>query len=158
MSGSWNKVRNSAKALIVADGAVLLQRCQFGERIVHLLPGGTQEHGETLGEAVRREVLEEAGLRVRVGRLLWVREFIAARHLSWGDDGHTVECIFACVPEKGATIGTAMVPDDAQLEVRWVPLGEVTGLTMWPATIQHLLVPDFDPTAVAAPTYLGDCP
>ena len=156
MTGTWAKIRNSAKAIIIVDDAILLQRCQFGGQIVHLLPGGTQEHGETLSEAVRREVWEETGLRVRVERLLWVREFIAARHDRPADDGHTVEHFFHCIPEEGETIGEPTVPDDIQLAILWVSLSELPALRMWPATVQQLLTPGFDPTTVV-PRYLGDC-
>lgn len=64
------RIKNSAKALIIEDGAILLQRCQIAGQTVHLLPGGTQEHGEALGDTVRREVLEETGMQVRVEKLL----------------------------------------------------------------------------------------
>ena len=106
MSRSAPEIRNSAKALIIENGAILLQRCRIEGQLVHLLPGGTQEHGESLADTVRREVLEEAGMNIIVNGLLWVREFIAHNHAAVVDDGaHAVECFFRCTPEAGATIG-----------------------------------------------------
>jgi len=42
------------------------------------IPGGMLEVGETLGEGVRRELLEETGIQVRVGELIEVFERINA--------------------------------------------------------------------------------
>src|SRR5699024_566285 len=57
-------VRNSAKALVLHEGKILVNRCtsRFGD--YYALPGGGQREGETLLEAVRRELLEETGFRV----------------------------------------------------------------------------------------------
>jgi ADP-ribose pyrophosphatase YjhB (NUDIX family) len=56
--------------VIIQDGKVLLGR----RRDIDWwnLPGGGMELGETVDEALRREVLEETGLEVRVGRLIGV--------------------------------------------------------------------------------------
>lgn len=70
-------IRSTAKAIIVKDGKVLLNRC-MGERIgeYYSLPGGGQHRFEPLEDAVRRECLEETGLHVRVLRLVAVCEEI----------------------------------------------------------------------------------
>jgi 8-oxo-dGTP diphosphatase len=159
MSLAVPKIRNSAKALIIENGAILLQRCQIGDQLVHLLPGGTQEFGESFADTVRREVLEEAGMRVRVGTLIWVREFIARNHNGVAGDGdHVVECIFRCTPEAGATITAPSAPDTAQIDVRWILLADLTSITMWPETVQQLLSNDLARANTLVPAYLGDCP
>ena len=152
-------IRNSSKALIIENGAILLQRCQIEGQLVHLLPGGTQELGESFADIVRREVLEETGMDISVGSLVWVREFIARNHASVVDDGsHIVECIFRCTPEVGAMIGTASLPDSGQIDVRWIPLADLTSITMWPETVQQLLSTDPSRANALVPSYLGDCP
>ncbi len=157
-------IRNSAKALILRDRSILLQVCLFDGRLVHLLPGGTQEFGESLAHTVRREVLEETGLRVRVDRLLWVREFIARNYLPLlpgdGEGDHVVECIYRCTPEADGEPGSGALPDAAQIDVRWVPLEELPRIVMWPETVQRLLTAQHneDEGADWSLAYLGDCP
>ena len=53
--------RNSAKAVVINNGKLLVNRChsRFGEYFT--LPGGGQRTGEMLTETVRRELLEETG-------------------------------------------------------------------------------------------------
>lgn len=158
MSAGVPRIRNSAKAIIMRDGAILLQRCIFDGDIVHLLPGGTQEYEEALADTVRREVLEETGLRVAVERLLWVREFIVRNHLPGeATDGHVLECLFACRAEAGEEIAEATVPDAAQLDVRWVPIADLPAITLWPQTVQRLLVESGGDLTEYPTSYLGDC-
>ena len=75
-------VRNSAKALVLHEGKILVNRCtsRFGD--YYALPGGGQREGETLLEAVRRELLEETGFRVVPLRLSGLYEPQALFHLS----------------------------------------------------------------------------
>lgn len=157
---NWHGIiRNSAQAPIVRDRAALLQGCEFDGRIVHLLPGGIQEFGESLGDAVRREVYEEAGLRVRVDGLLWVRECIARTHGAVEDDGHhVVESIFRCTPELDGVPGAGSLPDTEQIAIRWVPFSALPRLTMWPEMVRQALIADPAAGSALPPTYLGDCP
>ncbi len=72
-------IRVAASALIVEDGRALLVEFDDESGVHFKFPGGGVEPGETLEEAVRREVREEACLDVRVDRLLLIVESIASR-------------------------------------------------------------------------------
>ncbi|MGE5378358.1 MAG: NUDIX domain-containing protein [Bacteroidota bacterium] len=65
------KIRlGSSAAIFDADGRILLtKRSDNGQ---WCLPGGAVDPGETVAEAVEREVWEETGLRVRVKRLVGI--------------------------------------------------------------------------------------
>src|SRR5690242_9462627 len=59
-------------AVCLCDGHVLLQGTGDGGRWI--LPGGRGQLLEPTTETIRREMREEFGIEVAVGRLLWVVE------------------------------------------------------------------------------------
>ena len=91
-------IRNSAKAIIIKNGCLLTVKNIDSEGDWYLLPGGGQNLGETLKEALHRECIEEIGIDVSVGRLRYIREYIGKNHeFSEHDvDSHQVEFMFGC--------------------------------------------------------------
>jgi 8-oxo-dGTP pyrophosphatase MutT (NUDIX family) len=69
------RIRRAARALVLDEtGRLLLVRFRDGERAVWLTTGGGIEEGESDEDALRRELLEEAGLDdFEVGPLVWTR-------------------------------------------------------------------------------------
>ncbi len=107
-------------AVVVHDGSLLLVRRGHGPAAGEWsVPGGRLERGETVAEAVVREVREETGLECVCGELLgWVERI--------GDDHHFV------ILDHVATVlehGEPVAGDDAA-EVRWVPLDELIELRL----------------------------
>ncbi len=80
------------------------------------LPGGRVEHGEYLGDALRREVAEETGLTVEVRDLVGILEVV-------GDPHYVILDYFAEVAGDDEPVASDDVSD-----ARWVPLDEVAGL------------------------------
>jgi len=83
-------VRNSAKALVIRDGKMAAIRIRDAGEEWYIMPGGGMEPEETLPEAVRREVMEELGLEVECGDLLFVIEGVH------GEAFHRVDLVFEC--------------------------------------------------------------
>jgi len=101
--------------VVVRDGAVLLvQRAREPLEGQWTIPGGAVETGETLKEAVSRELKEETGLTVRVLDLVDAFERIIP-----DDDGrarfHYVLLDYLCEPLSGELRASSDVRD-----VAWV--------------------------------------
>lgn len=64
------RIRTGVKAFIVHEGKILVIKERVernGEKvIIHDLPGGGIELGETLKEALEREMMEEVGLKIEI--------------------------------------------------------------------------------------------
>lgn len=124
-------IRVSVSAVIVRDGHLLL--CEFEDNGLHYnLPGGGVESGESLHEAVIREVMEETRAQVTVGRMLYTYEYVPRlADYRWGGQ-QTVRFIFECVLVPGSEPGMPIVPDDLQIGVRWIPLDELDAVLIIP--------------------------
>ncbi|MGN7415650.1 NUDIX domain-containing protein [Paenibacillus sp. SAF-068] len=147
-------IRNSAKAVIVQDGRLLVIRLEDQYGTAYVFPGGGQEKGEELKDAVARECLEEIGQAVNVGELLHIREYIGKNHefAEWDADIHQVEFYFACsLIDPEATIFEGSNPDDHQVAVEWIALEELSQIRLYPKTIGELLL-----KSGSSSIYLGD--
>lgn len=92
------------------------------------LPGGGVDHGEDPRAAVHREVYEETGLRVELGRLLDVgsRHFVGTAPDGVLEDFHAVRLLFAGELPLDAPSPRVVELDGTTAAVAWVPLEEVT--------------------------------
>lgn len=97
------QIRPGVSAVIVdARGRVLLQRRTDNGRWG--LPGGAVEYGESVLQALQREVHEETGLTVTVRRLIGVYSQPDLGQVVTYPDGnviHFVSLCFECAPEPG---------------------------------------------------------
>jgi ADP-ribose pyrophosphatase YjhB (NUDIX family) len=149
------QVRVSAKAIVVQGGRILLVRNRDADGEWYCLPGGGQAHGETIPHALKRECLEEVGCQVTVGRLLFVRDYIAEHHEFAEQDlgAHQVELMFECKLAPGCAPALGEGPDGMQTGVAWVELAALARSRFYPRALGELLAAGI-PTEGAR--YLGD--
>jgi len=149
-------VRNSIKAVIIREGEILLTVNNDGKRSFYLLPGGGQEPGETMEQALLRECKEEIGSRVAVGEMLWVREFLGSRY-EWDvfHGLHQVEFMFACELEPDACPHVGTVRDTWQTGVEWVRLDRLAEAMFYPEALKPLLL-EYAESRQGGRVYLGD--
>ena len=61
------------------DGRVLMLRQHHENRDIWMVPGGGIEEGENAIDAAKREVKEETGLDIEVGKLIWHVEEVSEK-------------------------------------------------------------------------------
>jgi ADP-ribose pyrophosphatase YjhB (NUDIX family) len=107
-----HEVRLSVSAVVWRNGArrdlLLMQRsdnAQWG------LPGGYVEPGESVESAAAREVYEETGVRIEVGRLVGVYSDPTIQVIEY-PDGRRVHAINLCFEAAPVGTGVATTPDE----------------------------------------------
>src|SRR2546427_6340645 len=101
------------------DRVLLVKRAHDPLKGEWSLPGGAVDRGETLEQAVAREIKEETGLEVEVGPVVEVLDRIH-RDASGSVEYHFVIVDYLCRP----TGGTFAPASDAETAA-WVRLGEL---------------------------------
>ncbi|WBW94718.1 NUDIX domain-containing protein [Oceanirhabdus sp. W0125-5] len=126
------KIRSSVKALIIRDKKLLTIKKEDEKGYMYILPGGGQEFGETLIDAVRREVREEVGASISNENIVFVREYIGANHENalTDKDIHVVEHIFSCELEKENIY--ELEPDEDQVGIEWIDINELDTVRFFP--------------------------
>ena len=115
-------------AVTVDEGRLLLIRRGHGPAAGEWsVPGGRVEFGETLAEAVVRELLEETGLEGVCGELVgWVERIDPEHH-------HVILDFHAEVLDP-----VPVAAGDDAVEARWVPLEDVAELSLVPGLAEFL--------------------
>lgn len=115
------KIEVRAEAILIRDGRILLARHEKKGAAYFVLPGGHVEHGETLAEALQRELVEELDLDAAVGELALVHDYIAK-------DRHVVNHAFRVT----ASGEPRVTPEGALTGAEWVPLADLGRVDLRP--------------------------
>lgn len=117
------KVRPSA--LIIENNHVLLLRYNYSGNDVFALPGGNPDPGETLVQAVERELNEELGIDTEIGEMLMAGEVLLSP---------TKEDVLHCVFQAQIIGGIPMLnpSQTSALEVSWKPISSLSLLNLYP--------------------------
>jgi ADP-ribose pyrophosphatase YjhB (NUDIX family) len=113
----------AVSAAIIRDGRVLVAQRARGPALgVWTMPGGVVESGETLAEALKREIEEETGLIIEPVALAGHRE-VVVREADRRVSRHFVILCFAA----RLVSGTLRLNEELA-EARWLSLEELAGL------------------------------
>lgn len=128
--------------LLSSDGLLLLKHAQLGPKgYLWAPPGGGVEFGINARDALKKEFLEETGLRVRVDDFLFVNEYRDTRY-------HAVELFFK-VTQIGGHLKLGAdpeLPPDGQILLEALYFTEEKIGSMDPDTMHNIFrkKPDFE--------------
>ena len=122
-----NRPYLAVSAAIFRDGRVLIvRRARPPAHGLYTLPGGGVELGETLEQAVIREVREETGLDIAPVGLAGYREVIVR------DAAARVERHFVILPFAARYVGGEITLNEELAEAHWREPTELAGLETTP--------------------------
>jgi ADP-ribose pyrophosphatase YjhB (NUDIX family) len=81
MSEPIQNRRVNVRGIIIKDGKLFCQKLK-NPRTVHVdelwsIPGGGIDFGESLQDGLTREMIEETGIKPKIGNLLFIQQFMA---------------------------------------------------------------------------------
>lgn len=134
-------LRVRVNALVISDSRLLLVEIDSftSDKAFWMPPGGGVVFGETLEDALVREVHEETALHIEPVKPRYITEYI--RH-----PYHAVEFYYSCLitggtPARG--IDPELEPDHQIIKnIRWAGFGELGGMNIYPGFLRTLPVED----------------
>ena len=141
--------RGRACAIIRQADRLLLNR--FGGDSFWALPGGAVEQGEFSTDALIREMREELGAAVEVGRLIWIVEnLFEYRGTSYTEYGLYYEADW----RSGEIGDDEFAGEEPDQVFRWVRIVDIPALDFRPVVLRLPLLAHLGGAESAAPLHL----
>lgn len=142
-------IRGRACAIIRQADRILLNR--FGGDSFWALPGGAVELGEFSSDALVREMREELGVTVEIGRLVWmVENLFEYRGTSYTEYGFYYEVES---PPSGQLPEGEFVAQEPDQFFRWVRNEDIAALDFRPTVLRLPLLAHVSGAKSAAPLH-----
>ncbi len=129
-----NRIR--ATAVVIKDGKVLLIH-RKNEKEFYVFPGGGVEEGETVEQAILRELMEETSIIVKINKILEHKIY---------DDG-TENYAYLCDYISGEPYLADNSPEKIEMKDGieyynpvWVDIKDLENLTVWPEEAKRQLI------------------
>ncbi len=107
-------------------GRILVQHHSRSTPDFYRLPGGGLRFREKAEDGVVREIREEAGLDIRVDRLLWVRDFLQEFPY------HSIELFFLATVMAGEF---TPLPEGEDIELLFISLEDLEKMVFYPKAL-----------------------
>jgi 8-oxo-dGTP diphosphatase len=154
-------IRVSGRGIVINYDKILLN--EFGNGKYYNIPGGGVEPGETVKQAVVREIFEESGLEVTVGDLIYVLEYEPNNcNFIYGTKPQ-ISLVFRCFLKGDDKIKSPSVPDvnpdNAEITsaAKWIEISDLGGINYLPyiheELMEYIKTNRFSPTFVEEPLY-----
>ena len=120
-------------AVVFKDERILLvRRGQAPSEDLWAIPGGSVEIGETLQQAVEREILEETGIEIHAHQPIYTFDVIDR------DEKGRIRFHYVIVDLAADYVSGEPAAGDDAVEARWVSADEVNGMAVSPPTLYLL--------------------
>jgi 8-oxo-dGTP diphosphatase len=129
-----NRIR--ATALVIKDGKVLLIH-RKNEKEFYVFPGGGVEGGETVEQAIQRELLEETSIIVKINKIL--------EHKIYNDgiENYAYLCDYVSGEPRLADDSPERIEMESGIEYynpMWVEIKDLENMTVWPEEAKRQLI------------------
>ena len=125
------KIRHiSARGVIFDKNSVLIvKHAHKNRQPFWCFPGGKVEQGETIPEALKRELKEETNIEIEPGNILFIQDFIHE---------HLLELFFRCEKISGTgELGydPEVMGSPVLIDIRWANINELSMMPVYPLAL-----------------------
>ncbi|MFW5800315.1 MAG: NUDIX domain-containing protein [Spirochaetota bacterium] len=122
-------IRVRATGIVIENDSILLIKYDDDNGIHYNLPGGGVQEGESIIQALKRELKEEADIDIDAGSLVFTTEYIGKIH--------NLALFFECKLKEGSYPRMPETRDDFQIDVEWVHHSKLKDIKIYPEFISN---------------------